>query len=721
MNPLHDVLVIFSGEVKEQSARVSEALLAVQQAGSVAQRRKLLGSVARDAHSIKGNSGTLGLPELEEFAHALESALQPYLAGERAVPGNLTALVLTSLDQMQAYVDAAVAERPRPSLAEATASFRSETSSLQPSTPLGTGPTPPVPSSPSPTTPPSAPRPSAPLPAPAEGLQPHVEAETLRVSLGRLQALDHGLEEIRAVRSSFEQRAEDSRQVLGSLNAALASRLGGLDRDLTRTLRDQTRALYRGLCGDLAEFTARLEAADDELRTLRTVPVETLLPALRRGIWEHARTTGKQAELAVSGTDVALDRRLLDELKDALLHLMRNALDHGLETPRERARLGKPLTGVLRLTVEQRGNRAQLTFSDDGRGIDLEAVRATAVARGLHPAESAAELGEAQLLELLFLAGFSTAAQVSLTSGRGVGLDVVRDNVMRVGGKVSVAFERGKGTVFTLDLPLTLASAQALMVECGKHQLLLPLSAVAMSRHLKLDGPVPAVVDLGGHVLPLYSLAGLLKLDELTRPSKSFPVLVLKSGERLLAVRVDRVKGERDVVVRPLPPELGRLPALDAATTLGDGTLAFMLNPRALLELASGTVSPPVPARVGRRRRIVVADDSITTRTLHQKLLEAAGFEVETANDGEEASRILRERGADLLVSDVRMPRLDGLGLTRRVRQDTALSSMPIILVSSLDSEEDRSRAAEAGASAYLAKGAYERGELLRLAKELLP
>ncbi|HZN94879.1 MAG TPA: response regulator, partial [Myxococcales bacterium] len=418
---------------------------------------------------------------------------------------------------------------------------------------------------------------------------------------------------------------------------------------------------------------------------------------------------------------VALDRRMLQELKDPFVHLVRNAVDHGIETPAERARVGKRDEGVIRIDVEQRGNTVQITFTDDGAGIDLNAVRQKAIETGLLTAEAAAALPEDQLQELIFQPGFSTSATLSKTAGRGVGLDVVKENVQKAGGRVSVSSRRGQGSRFVIEVPLTLATAQALLFEASGFALAVPLSSVVRARFVDNVEAARGHLEVEGQLLPIHAMSDLIQVPPSHAPATGYSVVVVRAAERMLAIRVDRLLGEREVVVRPLPPEMLRLRHLSAATPLGDGRLAFILSTRALVESLSSSTSFAALEEVARKHRVVVADDSITTRSLHRQVLEAAGYQVETAADGEEALRLLRAKGADLLVSDIHMPRMDGITLTRKVRSEPLLGSLPVVLVSSLDSDADQERAQDAGASAYLTKGAYQRGELLRLVQSLLP
>ncbi len=664
----------FAEELAEQAQSVGASLVESGRVAEPEQRKKLLATVLRHLHTAKGNSGGLGFKQLEEEFHGLETDLAPFRQGQRAVPEPLVQKVLTRLDAGIALVKATIARKgvfPEEGVAAAGE------------------------------------------PSSGEGLVGAVGdgqagGQTIRVGLAPLAALDAKVEELKEVRVTLERRAAEARRLRAALEATTAS----ADPAALSSLRALAEGLHRGLAADVTELAGRLTEAEDELRTLRTLPVDSIVPALDRSVWEHATAVGKKVRLRVTGAGVALDRRLLEELKGALTHVVRNAIDHGIEAPAARRAANKREEGELHLVFEHRGREVVVLAEDDGRGVDLAAVTARARERGLLPPGAPAPTAE-QAHELLFTPGFSTAAQLTTTSGRGVGLDVVRESASQLGGRVTMTSVWGLGTRVQLELPLTLATVQVLLLETADHTLALPLVAVAGALY-RPEGVER--IDWNGQLLQVRPLAGLVGLGAESGTSAS-TVIVLRHADRLLCVSVDRVFGERDALIRPLPPELAGLRYLSSAASLGDGRLAFVLSPRAL---AAAAETVPLVQAARRRRRVVVADDSITTRMIHRQSLEAAGFEVETAFDGAEALRLLKARGADLLVSDVRMPRLDGLGLTRAVRGDAQLRGLPVVLVSSLDSDDDRRRATDAGASAYVTKQEYEKGVLLATVRSLV-
>jgi two-component system chemotaxis sensor kinase CheA len=688
-HPLEAALQIFVGELREQSGEITRNLLRTQREPDLAARRELMDELLRHAHTVKGTAGSLGLAEVEEVGHAIETALAPCRSGEKVASAVLTEAVMRALDHAQARVEALLGGVEQPDLALSVLASRL----------VELGPTAQAPQSAT----------AADLPAAAR-TPSGVEADTVRVASARLDALERQLDGLRELNVALDRRVEQARQL---------ERVPGLQVGPARAVGEPLQSLRRSLSADAADLRGRVADIEDELRLARMLPLESLVGPLERAVFEHALSVGKQARLTVTGTELTVDRRLLEALRHALGHLVRNAVDHGIESVEVRAAAGKPLEGHVALTFEQQGGHLRVLLQDDGAGIDAERVRRRAVERGLLDDAAAAALDQAGIEALLFASGFSTTDAVSRTSGRGVGLDVVRDGVQRLGGTVALSSELGRGTRFTLQLPLSLATTQSVLFEAQGFLLALPLVAVGRAVHARIDPRAGMeVLDLDGRLLPLGELGATLGLG--TSPARigACPVLLVQQGGRELALRVDRLIGERELVFKPLPPELSRLGYLASVAPQGDGRLVYMLSARWLLEATRPLARELAPAHA--RPRVLVVDDSLTTRTLHRQVLEAAGFEVETAGNGEQAWDVLRVRQPELVVSDVQMPRLDGLGLARRIRADPATAELPVILISSLDAEEDHARATAAGASAYLTKQAYQRGELLRLVQRFL-
>ena len=464
----------------------------------------------------------------------------------------------------------------------------------------------------------------------------------------------------------------------------------------------------------------------EDLRALRMVPASLALEPLRRAVREVSGRTGKEVDLSLAGAEVRLDRRVVDELRDPLLHLVRNAVDHGIEPPEARRRAGKPERGQVRVRVELRGARVGVVVEDDGAGLDPAAVKAAAVKQGLITAEEAAKLGDADTARLVFHSGFSTASAVTEISGRGVGLDVVQDTAARLQGTVALSYETGRWTRFDLEVPVSLSASAALLVRVGREVAALPADTIARVLLLReVDvGTVAgrATVKVGGAQLPFASLRALLGLAAPAgqAASRLQPALLLAVGGQRAVVGVEELLGQQELVVSPLGARLARVPHLAGAAVLDDGRVAGVLSAAELLR----RVQPAGASSRGaapERPRVLVADDSLTTRSAMKALLEIAGYAVVVAGDGEEALQLLGTMGAQLVVSDVQMPRLDGLELSRRIKADPRLRATPVVLVTSKDAPEDRAAGLEAGADGYLVKREVERGKLLDLVRQLLP
>jgi two-component system chemotaxis sensor kinase CheA len=582
-----------------------------------------------------------------------------------------------------------------------------------------------------------APRAAEPAEPPQQDAPRRGEQRSVRVDAGRLEAVAAGVDQIVVGISRRERRARDLQRQEQALREAL--RL--MQRGLTEAgLNEETRPRassdglerLRALGAELGRHARELRREAerervfahelrDALQGLRMVPAQAVLASLRPTVRELAAKLGKDVSFVLAGGEVRLDRRVLDELKAPLLHLVRNALDHGIEPPEARRAAGKPPQATLEVRIEPRKDHVVITVRDDGAGLSPERLRAVAVARGLVSASEAGRLTDAEAARLAFQPGVSTASEITALSGRGVGLDVVAEAVRQLGGSVDVAFERGRGTSFVLEVPVTLSGATGLLFRAGGGMALLPANTVE-SVLLVAPGDVgtvagQATVSVDGTQIPYSSVAQALGTSAGAPGTGGTVALLVGSGGKRVALAVDEVLGEYEIVVASLGRRLSSVRHIAGAAVLEDGRVVAVLQPAHLV----GAVRPQEGARAPARPRIVVADDSLSTRAAAKAILEIAGFQVLPAADGEEALALAREPGCDLIVSDVQMPRLDGLGLTRRVKADPRLSRVPVILVTSLDAPEDRAAGLKAGADAYLVKRDVQRGRLLELVRQLLP
>jgi two-component system sensor histidine kinase and response regulator WspE len=455
--------------------------------------------------------------------------------------------------------------------------------------------------------------------------------------------------------------------------------------------------------------------------------------AFPRMLRDLARALGKQVRLDIVGGDTQVDRNVLEKLEAPLGHLLRNALDHGIESPEERLAAGKPAEAVLSIEARHNAGRLQVTVADDGRGIDLERLRAAIIERKLSNAEIAAKLNDAELLEFLFLPGFSMKGSVTDISGRGVGLDVVQNVLKQIRGTVRIVTRRGQGTRFQLELPLTLSVARTLLVEVGTEAYAVPLAYI---RHvLKLaQGDVKllegrAHFNLNGRSVGLVTAHQVLGLTPPQTAAAVLAVIVLGDATHVYGLIVDRFLGERELVVQSLDPRLGKIKDIAAGALMEDGSPALILDVedviRSIEKLASagglrGVARDASGAVDGKRKRVLVVEDSFTVRELERKLLVNGGFEVEVAVDGMDGWNAARTAQFDLVITDVDMPRMDGIELVTLIKQDPNVKSLPVMIVSYKDRPEDRQRGLDAGADYYLTKGSFHDETLLHAVVELI-
>jgi chemotaxis protein histidine kinase CheA len=452
--------------------------------------------------------------------------------------------------------------------------------------------------------------------------------------------------------------------------------------------------------------------------------------ALPRILRDVAQATGKDVRLVMSGEDVELDKQVLDGVADALKHLVINAVDHGCEDPVSRIAAGKPEQAVVTVSARSVGGTVVIEVADDGAGVDEAAVRAKACEVGLISADS--NLSGAALLNLLFTPAFSTSAAVTETSGRGVGLDVVRDAVEELGGAVEVRSEPGAGTSFVLTLPITLGVLRCLVARVGDERYAVPVPGVVESISLR-DAEVhtlagATVVVRHGVSVPLLDLGAALGVAR-NPGDNARAALIVRHASSQVAWAVDRLEGESELVVKDLGSFLGRIPSVAGATIDGDGSVVCLLDLRELADTAIGApvagVAAPAqrkPAAVikGRKPRVLVVEDSVGVRELERVILEGAGYQVETAVDGLDGASRLREDAADLVLSDVEMPGMDGFELTRTIRRTKGWENVPVVIMTSRGEDHARQAGLDAGASAYLLKNEFDQEQLVQTVRRLV-
>lgn len=735
---------LFRIEAEEQTKALTDALLALEKDPCQGDR---LECCMRAAHSLKGAARIVGLHPAVTVAHAMEDLFVLAQSGEvRLAPAQID-LLLSGVDFLSSL---AAAPEPEGGFdadiwqvdADRFAAGLTAAPGPDDAAPAVSGAM--LPATPAPPVEPASPATLPEKPGENGDRALRVSAENLNrlldmageslIETRRLAPLEHSL--LRLKRMHHQAAA-----ALDALQAALPMEL--LDERALTALEEARRRLLdcrRQLAGGMDELEASNHRTTNLAHRLynqalmvRMRPFADGMGAFPRMVRDLARELGKQVRFEILGDRTQVDRDILEKLDAPLGHLLRNALDHGMEGPEERRAVGKPAEGTIRVEASHHAGALQIIVADDGRGIDPETIRRAIVARALATGETAARLSESELLEFLFLPGFTMKSDVTEISGRGVGLDIVQEMIRQVRGRVRIHSRPGEGTRFRLELPLTLSVVRALLVEIGAEPYAFPFAHIAGA--MKIPADQVRTVEGRQHILVNGEAVGLVAAHQVlgcAAPEASpdeLCVVLLGAAGHMFALAVDRFVGGRELVVQPLDPRLGKIKDISAASLTEDGAPLLIVDVedmlRSLEKLAATDRLAPIRREAGveaglRRKRVLVVDDSFTVRELQRKLLDHHGYDVEVAVDGMDGWNALRGGGFDLVVSDIDMPRMDGIELVRRIRHDPVLKAMPVMILSYKDREEDRQRGLEVGADYYLTKGSFQNDALIDAVIDLI-
>jgi two-component system, chemotaxis family, sensor histidine kinase and response regulator WspE len=748
------MLDLFRLEVEQQAMILTNGLVAIEtQSPSASDLEALM----RAAHSVKGAARIVGLDEAVGVAHAMEDSFvaaqnQALTLGSEQIDVLLHGVdFLRSLSQLN--------DRDLPDWLEkndlAIAAIRSSISALVHPETL------PAVALPIPLTAPEIPFSVSDETASdaeivnAETVQDRVvrvSAENLTRIMGLagesliaanwLPSFSDGLMELKTCQIELSKSLEVLQQDV-SFNDSLTIENKAL-LDVIRQREQECRSWLNDRLTELEGFVQRSVNLSDrlyrEVITTHMRPFEDGVQGFPRMVRDISRQLNKQVKLEIIGKSTSVDRDILTKLEAPLTHILRNAIDHGIEMPEDRMALGKPAEGRVRLEAFHRGGMLSVTIADDGKGIDAETVRQRIIQQDLAPAEVAAQMTDAELMEFLFLPGFSLSRQVTELSGRGVGLDIAKSMVQEVGGTVRAISQPGKGTSFLFQLPLTLSVIRTLLVEVAGEPYAFPLARI--DRILTLQPSEITSIEnrpyftLNGKHIGLIAAAQVLELPIVTLPDAPIWVVTLSDAAHTYGLWVDRCLGERELVVRPLDSRLGKVPDISAAALMEDGALVLIIDVSDLVQsmntlltsdrlLNVSVATNPQPTQSDAvephdPKRVLVVDDSITVREMERKLLQNRGYRVEVAVDGMEGWNAVRAQPYDLVISDIDMPRMNGIELVQQMKQHPRLKSIPVIVVSYRDREEDRLQGLEAGADYYLTKSSFHDDTLIEAVRDLI-
>ena len=727
--------------------------------------RDALMAMQRDLHTLKGGARMAGLMTMGDLGHSLESLLESVAEGRLELSGDDIPLVENSLDRLHAMLgrvanrraihpaDALVASLMQRARGEVAQPAVAQVAEQAPTIELAEL--------------------SAPIMHAEDRVEPGTRGaqEMVRIRADLLDRLVNSAGEVAIYRSRLEQQLGAFRGAMSEMeqtNARLRDQLRRLDieteaqiiaryqreqettnptfdpleLDRFSTLQQLSRALgesandMSSLQGSLEDLTRQYETLllqqsrvstelQEGLMRTRMVPVESVLPRLRRVVRQASSDAGKSAQFVLEGAHGELDRNVLDRMLGPLEHLLRNAVAHGIEKQDARGASGKPDTGEVRLSVRQEGSEVVLVVSDDGAGLDREAIRRRAEERGL--VQSDTVLSDAQIDNLILESGFSTSSEVSQLAGRGVGMDVVNNEVRQIGGSLEIASTRGQGSRFTMHLPQTLAVTQAVFVRIGENIFAVPVASVRGVSRVDRDQyhGNESVHQYGDEDYLIRDLGLLLGHAAAKAEGQlQVPVLLVRAGELRVAVGVDQILGNREIVVKPVGPQMASIPGVFGATVMGDGQVRIILDIAPLArrwaaQPQTEDLEPAQPAAINSVPLLMVVDDSITMRKVTGRVLGRQGFEVMTAKDGIDALEQMEERVPDLMLLDIEMPRMDGYELATEMKRNARLRQIPIVMITSRTGDKHRQRAFDLGVNRYLGKP-YQEADLLRNVNELL-
>ncbi|MBI5375278.1 MAG: hybrid sensor histidine kinase/response regulator [Candidatus Schekmanbacteria bacterium] len=682
--------------------------------------KETLEVIFREAHSIKGAARMVGVKDVELITNRFEDILGSVRNGETKFDQSVVDIIFRGIDAVRKIVNEAVTGEPSGVDLSGVIEL------------LKSG-------------------------AEKETNAPHIEeltvsneeggyridryrVDTVRVETKRLDRLMTYSEELTVLKTRmahFLAEINHALEMLDDISSLVLRKEGGWLQGINEmtggvllTLKKLRDAAY--------ENDAKLELVSAELeegiRNIRLIPLNSLFNLFPRMVRDMEREYGKEIKFEITGGETMADKKVIEDMKDPVMHILRNAVDHGIESPDVREKMGKNRKGTIALRGFRTDNSIFIEIQDDGSGLDIEKIKHNSLKQKLYTADEVEKMTPEEIKSIIFASGFSTSSFVTEISGRGVGLDVVRTNVEQLKGTIEVLSKQGSGCTIKIKLPITLATVRAIIVTANEMLFAVPVEFIRYCRLISgknffsIEGSETVSID--GHSVSAARLSDILEINgsKSAKIDERLDCIIISVVDDQFCVIVDSILDEREIVLKPHNPLLKHVPNISGTTMLGSGELCMVLNPhdmRKVFRNRRGFMMTKKPesgemAEELKKHVVLLVEDSITTLTQEKRILESAGYEVVTAVDGMDALSKLAFRRFDAVVSDVMMPNMDGLTLTEKIRRDTKCSEMPVILVTTLASDEDKKRGLEAGANAYIAKPAFEQKILLDTLKRLI-
>jgi two-component system chemotaxis sensor kinase CheA len=749
------IFSIFKEECGEHIQKLNEGFLLLEKEPN---QPSLLSELFRHSHSIKGSARMMGFTSIEKMAHVMETMLGKIQEGEIEVAKEVIDTLYKGVDSLAKAVESLNQGKSEQEINNEETIECLAAPEQEEELPPGDS---------------ASPRSETEEELPPERRKINLDLEketmpagrrkadvsmyeTVRVATKKLDNLMNQVGELLITKIKVDQRLQEVRELIDFSEecqrelqqdqkivitpgeqiseSTVASYKNLLQKAHENTVQmdNKLNLFYQSLSEDRNQMSLVTDELQKDIKKARMLPFHTAVEVMPRMVRDLAQEEGKNVRLEIEGGEVELDKNILEKIKDPLIHLIRNAVDHGIEPPEERKKKGKPLEGVIALRALQQGDSIIVDIEDDGNGIQTELIKEVALKRKFLTATQLEKMTEHQVLDIIFQPGFSTSKILTDVSGRGVGMDVVRNNIESLKGIIKVNSTPGEGTVFTVKLPLTMVTLQTLKVQVKEEIFSIPTPAVETTLEISpeqiftIEGQ--EAISYNNRPIPVVRMEEILDFsfdEESAEGDGKRPAVVLGSAEKQVAFLVNKLLGEDVVVAKALGSHLERVRNISGATILGNGEVSLILNISDLVESAQHKTLKKRGARLpetqeDKKNTVLVIEDSITTRTLEISILESAGYQVVAATDGQDGYSKLVKEEFDVIVTDVQMPNMDGFSFTRKVKSNLKYQHIPVILLTSLESPEEKKQGIEVGADAYIIKSAFDQNSLLDTIKRLL-